>query len=334
MMGLSQLRVELVVATGIIGASLIAATLSGCQTDSMTPPGQGGLLSQFNHTPGGQQAGYPNAQQSPYSSANGMSMAQNGGMPQGQAMPQGQSMSPYAGMTPTNGMSPAGGMSPSMGMAQSGYPDNRQAFMSETQRIGAQQGISAQDIVAMSRSGMTDQQIAMAVSQRGDTLRSTPGVGAYLAQNGVNPAVLNGTAPSAGNYPPLQGQPFPSQTGFPTSSQSAAPQYTAAQYQAAQPANSQYAGQQYPAQQYATQPVAQMSYQNAGPATPFSAVSATGSSPTMQGGGFPTAQAESGAMQPTSFDSSSSSPAAASGAAMDSSTANAMPAQSWRPMAR
>ena len=50
--------------------------------------------------------------------------------------------------------------------------------------------LSAQDVVAMARSGQSEQQIAMAVQQRGANLRSTPGVSQYLAQNGVNPAVL------------------------------------------------------------------------------------------------------------------------------------------------
>jgi hypothetical protein len=313
MMGLSQLRIELVVATGIVGASLIAATLSGCQTDSTSSPGQGGLMSQFNRSPNGQQpAAY--GQQSPYSSANGMAMAQNG------AMQQNPSMSPYAGMTPANGMSSVGSLSPSMSMAQTGYPDNRQAFMTEAQRIGAQQGLSAQDVVAMSRSGMTDQQIALAVSQRGEALRSTPGVGAYLAQNGVNPAVLNGPGMSAGSYPAFGPQPFPSQMGFPTSGQAATPQAAPQQY-----ASAQYGSPQYTTQQYSGQPVAQMSYQNAGQSAPYAATPATGS--------FPTASAETGPAQGASYDSSSSQGTAA-GSAFDQSASAGSPAQSWRPMAR
>ncbi len=42
----------------------------------------------------------------------------------------------------------------------------------------------------MQRSGVPDQQIAMAIQQRGANLRATPGMNQYLAQNGVNPAVL------------------------------------------------------------------------------------------------------------------------------------------------
>jgi hypothetical protein len=313
MMGLSQLRVELVVATGIVGASLIAATLSGCQTDTMSSPGQGGLLSQFNRGPNGQQpAAY--GQQNPYAAANGTAMAQNG------AMQQNPSMSPYAGMQPANGMSSVGGLSPSTSMAQAGYPDNRQAFMTETQRIGAQHGLSAQDIVAMSRSGMTDQQIALAISQRGDTLRSTPGVGAYLAQNGVNPAVLNGPGMSAASYPAFGAQPFSSQMGFPASSQPAAPQVAPQQY-----ASAQNASPQYQTQQYASQPVTQMAYQTAGQSTPYTATSATGS--------FPTAQGDTGPAQGTSYDSSSSQ-GTATGSPFDQSAAAGAPAQSWRPMAR
>ena len=44
---------------------------------------------------------------------------------------------------------------------------NRQAFMAETQRMGAQQNLTPQEVVAMSRSGMPDTQIAIAIQQRG-----------------------------------------------------------------------------------------------------------------------------------------------------------------------
>jgi hypothetical protein len=112
---------------------------------------------------------------SPFASYNGSPMAPGGGMPQGYGqMPQG---------------------------AVAGYSQqNQQAFMAEAQRQGAQQGLSAQDVVAMSRSGVPDTQIAIAIQQRGANLRATPGVDRYLAQNGVNPAVLQGPTPSAG-YP-------------------------------------------------------------------------------------------------------------------------------------
>ena len=77
------------------------------------------------------------------------------------------------------------------GGAPNGWtPQNQQAFMNETQRIGSQPNLSAQDVVAMAHSGVPDQQIAMAIQQRGSALRTTPGMSQYLAQNGVNPAVL------------------------------------------------------------------------------------------------------------------------------------------------
>jgi hypothetical protein len=52
---------------------------------------------------------------------------------------------------------------------------------------------------------MPDTQIAIAIQQRGANLRATPGVDRYLAQNGVNPAVLQGPSPSAG-YPGFAAQ--------------------------------------------------------------------------------------------------------------------------------
>jgi hypothetical protein len=149
----SQLRVKLFVAAGIVGASLLGATLVGCQSGPSN---------------------------SPFASYNGSPMAPGGGMPQGYGqMPQG---------------------------AVAGYSQqNQQALLAEAQRQGAQQGLSAQDVVAMSRSGMPDTQIAIAIQQRGANLRATPGVDRYLAQNGVNPAVLQGPSPSAG-YPSFGAQ--------------------------------------------------------------------------------------------------------------------------------
>jgi hypothetical protein len=327
-MGLSQLRVELVVATGIVGASLIAATFTGCQTDPMGGggPPSNGLLGQITRTSNGQpSSGYPGAQQGAFSPSNGMGMAQNGSM-------QPSGMSPYAGMTPTNGMPSAPGMSPTM--AQGGY-DNRQSFLTEAQRVGAQQGLSAQDVVAMSRSGMSDQQIAMAIAQRGDTLRSTPGVAGYLAQNGVNPAVLNGPVPSGGQTP----MPFPSQMGFPNSNQ-----YAAVQSGAMQSGSSPYAGAQYAAAppftstQYASQTAGPMP---ASAAYPGAAVPGATSTPfnglTPVANAFPTAQADTGPVQPTGYDSSAASQAQPAAGGYDTSSAgtqNAMPAQAWRPMPR
>jgi hypothetical protein len=123
----------------------------------------------------GCQSGPSSGSNSPFASYNGSPMAPGGGMPQGYGqMPQG---------------------------AVAGYSQqNQQALLAEAQRQGAQQGLSAQDVVAMSRSGMPDTQIAIAIQQRGANLRATPGVGSYLAQNGVNPAVLQGPTASAG-YP-------------------------------------------------------------------------------------------------------------------------------------
>ncbi len=168
-MSYSQLRVKLVVAAGVVGASLLAATFVGCQT-SPTSQAQSGPFGQYN---GNQFAGAPNG---------------------------GQPASPF-GNSPQ--MASAGG--PATGW----NPQSQQAFMNETQRIGSQQNLSAQDVVAMSRSGVPDQQIAMAIQQRGGNLRATPGMNQFLAQNGVNPGVLGqGTAPAGG-----AGQPG----GFPAS---------------------------------------------------------------------------------------------------------------------
>jgi hypothetical protein len=109
---------------------------------------------------------------SPFASYNGSPMAPGGGMP---------------------GAGPGMGMGPAAAPGVDGYSQqNRQAFMAETQRMGAQQNLSPQDVVAMSRSGVPDAQIAMAVQQRGAALRAMPGVDRYLASNGVNPGVLGG----------------------------------------------------------------------------------------------------------------------------------------------
>ncbi len=140
----SQLRVKLLVAAGIVGASLLGATFVGC---SSAPPSQAST---------------------PFASYNGSPMAPGGGMPQ----------AAYAGQ-------------PAAAPGINGYSQqNRQALMAETQRLGTQQNLSAQDVIAMSRSGVPDTQIAMAIQQRGAGLRATPGADRYLAANGVNPAVL------------------------------------------------------------------------------------------------------------------------------------------------
>jgi hypothetical protein len=122
----------------------------------------------------------PSAASTPFASYNGSPMAPGGGMPG--AMYNGPAAAPGV-----NGYS----------------QQNRQALMAETQQMGMQQNLSPQDIVAMSRSGIPDAQIAIAVQQRGGSLKSTPGVEQYLAANGVNPAILNGptSAPYAPGYP-------------------------------------------------------------------------------------------------------------------------------------
>src|SRR5580658_1736003 len=104
-MSYSQLRVKLVVAAGVVGASLLAATFVGCQT-SPTSQTQSGPFGQYNGT---QFSGAQNAQAPPY-----------GGAPQ---------------MAATG--APANGWS----------PQSQQAFMNETQRLGTQQNLSAQDVV-------------------------------------------------------------------------------------------------------------------------------------------------------------------------------------------
>jgi hypothetical protein len=125
---------------------------------------------------------------SPFASYNGSPMAPGGGMP--------------GAMAGYNGPAAAPGVS--------GYSQqNRQAMMAETQRAGAQPNLTPQDVVAMSRSGVPDPQIAIAIQQRGQSLKATPGVDQYFAANGVNPAVLNGASPSAPfapGYPQQQQQ--------------------------------------------------------------------------------------------------------------------------------
>jgi hypothetical protein len=168
-MSLSQLRVKLVVAAGVVGASLLAATFAGCQS-SPTSQAQSGPYGQYN---GGQYGSNP---------AGGNQLA---------GMSNGQQASPYGSASQ---MASAGG-------AANGFPpQNQQAFLNETQRLGTQQNLTLQDVVAMSRSGVPDQQIAMAVQQRGAALRATPGASQYLAQSGVNPAVL-GVGQPGGPYP-------------------------------------------------------------------------------------------------------------------------------------
>jgi hypothetical protein len=143
-------------------------------------------------------SGPPSQSSAPFATYNGSPMAPGGGMPQ-------------AGM----------GMGPAAAPGVDGYSQqNRQAFMAETQRMGAQPNLTAQDVIAMSRSGIPDTQIAMAIQQRGAGLRATPGVDRYLAANGVNPAVLGVANPSS-PYPAYAAQPqyaaaaMPQQQGYP-----------------------------------------------------------------------------------------------------------------------
>jgi hypothetical protein len=118
-------------------------------------------------------SGPPFQSSTPFASYNGSPMAPGGGMP---------------GAMAYNGPAAAPGVN--------GYSQqNRQALMAEAQRMGTQQGLTPQDVIAMSRQGIPDTQIAVAIQQRGASLKATPGVDQYLASNGVNPAVLNGPAP-------------------------------------------------------------------------------------------------------------------------------------------
>jgi hypothetical protein len=244
-MSQSQLRVKLVVAAGVVGASLLAATFVGCQS-SPTSQAQSGPYGQYN---GSQFAGAPNGQQpSPYTASPQMAAA--GG--------------------PANGWS----------------PQNQQAFMNETQRLGGQQNLNAQDVVAMARSGVPDQQIAVAIQQRGAVLRATPGMSQYLAQNGVNPAVL-GVGPVGG-----MGQPAGSVPG------GYGQQVAMSDPQAA------FAGNMNQAR------------------PPYNPAQASGVMPT----GYPAAQADPGQVQAATSESSLSSPAIdPSGAAANGQSWRAMP---------
>ncbi len=170
-MTLPQLRVKLVVAAGIVGASLLGATFVGCQTSGPGP--QSG--------PFGQLTGGMNGQQQANNMYGGQPQQFAGGGPAGNGY-----------LPPMNGM-------PSQ---------NRQAFMNETQRIGYQQNLSPQDVVAMQRAGVPDQQIAAAIQQRGGAMAATPGMPQYLAQNGVNPAVLDASRPQAAGMAGPQASPF------------------------------------------------------------------------------------------------------------------------------
>src|SRR3982074_1776660 len=115
-MSCSQSRIKFLVATGTLGASFLAAKLSGCQS------GPGGQM------PGAGLFGQTNQNQAP----GGQAFAHQGnGQPFGQQMAGGQPMP----------------------------NDHRQAFLGEMQRQGTQQGLTPQDVVAMSRSGIPPVQI-------------------------------------------------------------------------------------------------------------------------------------------------------------------------------
>jgi len=263
-MSLSQVRVKLVVAAGAVGASLLGATFVGCQS-SPTSQAQNGQYGQFN---GGQYGNNQYGSNQP--GGNQFAANQYGGGPNGQ-------QAPSYGSSPQ--MASAGG-------AANGFPpQSQQAFLNETQRLGTQQNLNAQDIVAMSRSGVPDQQISLAVQQRGAALRTAPGVSQYLAQNGVNPAVL-GTGQPGGSYPGAYG----AQTAMSDPPTAFGP----------------------------TANGARPPFNNA----PTSAVTSAA---------YPTAQADSGQIQPAGYESSLATPA------LDASapTANgAMTGQSWRPIPR
>ena len=167
----------------LVAAGIVGASLLGASFVGCTSTGQA-----------------PFQSNSPFASYNGSPMAPGGGMP--------------GPMAAYNGPAAAPGVS--------GYSEqNRQAMMAETQRMGTQQSLTPQTVVAMSRSGVPDTQIAIAIQQRGASLKSMPGVDQYLAANGVNPAVLNGPSPSvpyAPSYPQQQqmaSAPM-AQQGYPT----------------------------------------------------------------------------------------------------------------------
>lgn len=120
--------------------------------------------------------------------------------------PNGQPLGSYAS---TQGQYAGAGT----GMNPAANP-TQQAFMAETQRLGGQQNLSAQDVVAMQRSGMSNEQIATAIQQRGGNLKGTPGIPEYLAQNGVNPGVMDGVhQPGGSPMPQYGGQPMPQYGG-------------------------------------------------------------------------------------------------------------------------
>jgi hypothetical protein len=244
----SQLRVKLVVAAGVVGASLLGATFVGCQS-SPSGPAQSGPYGQYN----GNQFG---------------------------AAPNGQQASAFGG----------GPQMASAGSANGLPPQGQQAFLNETQRLGTQQNLSAQDVVAMARSGQSEQQITMAIQQRGANLRSTPGVSQYLAQNGVNPAVLGGApGPMAGQ----SGSPMAGPTGGPYPG-AYSPQVAMNDPQAAFGANANMARQTY------------------NPAMPNGVTSAT----------YPAAQGDAGQLQSATYETLPSSALDQSGAAAINGQAN------------
>jgi hypothetical protein len=100
-------------------------------------------------------------------------------------------------------------------LAHGGAPSQSQAFLAETQRMRSQP-LAPQDVIAMTRSGVPDQQILAAVQQRGAALRG-PGVPEYLAQQGVSPQVvdaLRSGTPAAMMGGPRGGSPFASPGTF------------------------------------------------------------------------------------------------------------------------
>jgi hypothetical protein len=272
-MNFSQLRIKLAVAAGIIASSLLAATLTGCSSADTQQSQANGPYGPYGRGPSG---------------------------PNGMAGPNGQQPAAY-------------GMPQQMG---SGDPNswttqNRQAFMAETQRIGAQPNLSAEDVIAMSRSGVPDQQIAIAIQQRGTSLRSTPGMAQYLAQNHVNPAVLgtgSSTSPgmmSAGMTNPSMMNPGIANAGM------------------TNPAMPGAGG--YPAQVSMNTPAT--TWQTAGrPASnPYESNAASPAS-------YPPAQSEPAQAQSAIFEQSQNADAAWGNSGGVTNAAS--PAQTWRPMPR
>lgn len=280
-MSLSHLRIKLLIAGGIIGASLLSATFTGCQTTSTNPQAQAaGPYGQYGRGPSGQPT------------------AALGGAPQ----------SPYGG--------------PATGPQIGGQANNQQAFMAETQRIGAQQNLSAQGVVAMSRSGLSDQQIAMAIQQRGTNLRTTPGVPQYLTQQGVNPTVLFMGAQSTGAspYPGQSPMGQPATMAMAQSSPGGMPMTGTMPGVNGMPMSGAPMGGGMPA---AGGMPASGSMPMAG-GMPM----ASASQPAM--GTFPTAQAEPGAVQGAGYET----PAWSQGFEGANSVGGGTPAQAWRPMSR